>query len=391
MLTQMAVVCITCYAAVSAVMQMHAGCGMPSRRTSPTSLKPGSLSFFLFFVSLYHRWLHRQAKLLAKEKLSEKRKRMLAKLGVTLRLPKELLHQYAVLRALNGHERKLARRRFKQKRLQRLEAVLQQRQRTRQQEEHEQRRIQHEEMMREHVLLQLSSKKPLLTSQTKQHAQQHTFKAAGETKYVLEGIMYDGQQQGGAMGILEPSASAVHNQLYTASSTAVAVVPVQAPSSSSAVQQPLLHSTFTRQQGSTSQQGMHSGDQPPAIHQGAVQHASTVRQHGMSHAVPPAADLLTVHAHSNAGYAAAGPSNDTAAVHTAATAEGVRLYGHNVGRRRRRMHQTKQEQWLYTQKRAATSTDAQQSSIQPVVADQIISKNTADGTVSNQVFKEVDW
>ncbi len=59
------------------------------------------------------RWLKRQARLYAKQKLPEERQKLLASLGVTLRLPRRLLGRYATLRGLNVHERKLQRRRWR--------------------------------------------------------------------------------------------------------------------------------------------------------------------------------------------------------------------------------------------------------------------------------------
>lgn len=54
-----------------------------------------------------------QAKLFAKERLSVKKQTMLGALGITLRVPQEKIKQYARLRGLNGHERKMERRRWK--------------------------------------------------------------------------------------------------------------------------------------------------------------------------------------------------------------------------------------------------------------------------------------
>ncbi|KAF8067197.1 hypothetical protein HT031_002244 [Scenedesmus sp. PABB004] len=59
------------------------------------------------------RWLDRQARLLAKRKLSEQRRAMLAQLGVTLRVPRRLLARTAALQGLNGTERRQLRKRWR--------------------------------------------------------------------------------------------------------------------------------------------------------------------------------------------------------------------------------------------------------------------------------------
>jgi len=64
-------------------------------------------------LSALPRWLRKQAKLFGKERLPAAKARMLAALGVALRLPEGRVRQYARLRGLNGHERKLERRRWK--------------------------------------------------------------------------------------------------------------------------------------------------------------------------------------------------------------------------------------------------------------------------------------
>lgn len=63
------------------------------------------------------RWLRRQGKLLAKEKLSSHRREMLRALGVDLMVREDWVQRYSRLRALNGHERKLERRRWRTRRL----------------------------------------------------------------------------------------------------------------------------------------------------------------------------------------------------------------------------------------------------------------------------------
>ncbi|KAI8462343.1 MAG: hypothetical protein J3K34DRAFT_527814 [Monoraphidium minutum] len=59
------------------------------------------------------RWLQRQAKLFAKQRLPEARRRMLEAIGVTLRVPRRAVARCAALRGLNVHERRLQRRRWR--------------------------------------------------------------------------------------------------------------------------------------------------------------------------------------------------------------------------------------------------------------------------------------
>jgi hypothetical protein len=59
------------------------------------------------------RWLNKQGRLLAKQKLSGQKVAMLQLLGVTLRLPKRLVHRTAQLQAMNGPERRKLRKKWK--------------------------------------------------------------------------------------------------------------------------------------------------------------------------------------------------------------------------------------------------------------------------------------
>jgi hypothetical protein len=60
------------------------------------------------------RWLNKQGRLLAKQKLSGHKVAMLQLLEVTLRLPKRVVHRTAQLQAMNGPERRKLRKKWKQ-------------------------------------------------------------------------------------------------------------------------------------------------------------------------------------------------------------------------------------------------------------------------------------
>jgi hypothetical protein len=99
------------------------------------------------------RWLRKQAKLLAKQKLSSQQRAMLELLGVRLRVPKQLVLRTAQLQALNGTERRQLRKRWKlqdnfkhqaqrQQRQRQLQELLQQRQQQRRVEQRRERLLQ---------------------------------------------------------------------------------------------------------------------------------------------------------------------------------------------------------------------------------------------------------
>lgn len=78
-----------------------------------TLLRPAACAHNPGSCQLSCRWLQRQGRLLAKQKLPSQRRAMLAGIGVTLRLSRRVVVRHAALRGLNAHERRLARRRWR--------------------------------------------------------------------------------------------------------------------------------------------------------------------------------------------------------------------------------------------------------------------------------------
>ncbi|KAF6255405.1 hypothetical protein COO60DRAFT_217099 [Scenedesmus sp. NREL 46B-D3] len=89
------------------------------------------------------RWLSKQGRLLAKQKLNGQKVAMLQLLEVTLRLPKRLVHRTAQLQALNGPERRKLRKKWKQ-----LDATAaEQEQQRRRQEWQQQREVERQQQL----------------------------------------------------------------------------------------------------------------------------------------------------------------------------------------------------------------------------------------------------